>query len=275
MFKSLLAATLCVLVATAAQAVNLKALSFEGVISVGSDNTGNVFLNAPGSLVGQAVTGRFVYDLDKMPGSFAFSQHYADYQDPNFPTFAIYPGSATGPFMRAFITVNGYTHEIENAAQPSIPGQVLQRVMLDDVPSNPAGDSLNLTVASYRPSICACVTTEFMQLFVAAVPGGILSGEAFSQDFNVAVNLGNLHSYLNFQILSGFQYGSVYVPSTPAWGVESHHYAVGTVALSRLRLESVSAAPVPEPGSWALMLGGLVAVLSWQRRQLAVRAKRT
>ena len=36
-------------------AENLKALTFEGVITVGADNTGNMFLNAPGTLVGKTV----------------------------------------------------------------------------------------------------------------------------------------------------------------------------------------------------------------------------
>jgi hypothetical protein len=168
--------------------------------------------------------------------------------------------------MRAFITVNGYTHEIERAAQPSIPGPVFQRVMFDDAPGNPAGDSVNLTVSSYRPQICACNTTEFVDLLVAGVPGGILDGESFGQDFDVAVNPGNLNSYVQFQVLSGFQYGSIYVPSTPAWGVESQHYATGAVTLTRLRLESVSA--VPEVGTWTLMLGGTAALLAWRRRRV-------
>jgi hypothetical protein len=266
--QKLLSTTLLLLtMAPCAQAENLKSLTFEGVVSAGADNTGNVFLNAPGTLVGKAVSGRFVYDLDKMPGVFSFSQHYADYEDPAYPRGSAYPGSSTGPFMRAFITIDGRTHEIERAAQPSIPGPIFQRVMMDDAPGNPAADSLNATVASYRPQICACVTAEFMDMLVAAVPGGILSGENFGQDFNIAVNPGNLNSYVQFQILSGFQYGSIYVPSTPAWGVESYHYAVGTVALSSLRLESISA--VPAPGSWVLMFSGLLGLAAWQGRRQA------
>jgi MYXO-CTERM domain-containing protein len=267
-----LSAALLVVLAGSAQAENLKALSFEGVISVGSDITGNVFLNAPGTLVGKAVSGRYVFDLDKMPGGFSFNQHRADYEDPLYPLGSALPGSSTGPFMRAFVTIDGYTHEIERAAQPSIPAPVFQRVMMDDVPGNPGQDAINLVVSSFRPQICACVTKEFMDLLVAGVPGGFLTGEDFGQDFNVAVNPGNANSYAQFQILSGFQYGAIYVPSTPAWGVESYHYATGTVALSSLRLESVTA--VPEPGGWALMVAGLLGLVGWQRRKQGALAAR-
>jgi len=266
-----LSAPLAFILATAgfcAQAETLKALSFEGVVASGGDWSGNVFTTTPAYLNGMAVSGRFVYDLDKIVGNGVSSAggSYADYDDPLHPAGGAYVGSTTGPFLRGFITINGKSYEFENQAQPTLPGPIRQRVMLDDHPEYDPWDTLSASLTSYRPPVCfGCSISEFLTLSVAGVPGGFLSSENFGQNFDVAI-VNNIYSYAQFQVLSGYQVNAgTYIPSMPNFGVESYHYASGNITLTRLSLQDVAA--VPEPGSWALMLAGMVGLAAWQRRR--------
>ena len=118
-----------------AQAETLKALSFEGIVAAGTDWSGNVFAAIPTVLNGMQVSGRFVYDLDKIVGNgvSSFGASYADYDDPLHPAGGAYVGSTTGPFLRGFITINGRSYEFEDQAQPTLPGPIRQRVTLVQV----------------------------------------------------------------------------------------------------------------------------------------------
>lgn len=251
-----------------AQAATLKALSFEGTLVSGADWSGNVFFNAPTLLTGQSISGRFVFDLDKIVGGgvTAFAANHADYDDPLHPAGGGY-GGTTGPFMQAFVTINGREYEIENAAQPTLPGPIRHSLTFDDQ-ANPAQDSVGAGVTSFRPAVCfGCTISEYMQLSVIGAAGGLLSGENFGQNFDVAL-VNNIYSFVQFQILSGYQVNAgTYIPSTPNFGVESYHYASGAATLTRLSLQDVTA--VPEPSSWASMLAGCGALLIWRRRRAA------
>jgi len=249
------------------QAGVVKELTFEGVVSTGTDFTGNVFGTSPADLTDKAVTGRFLFDLDAMPGYSYYGANLARYDDPTYPSSGSTLG-ATGPFARAFITIDGYTHEIENMAQPTLPAAVNHSLQLTDSSYNP-WDALSAHVASYRPATCfGCTTAELMTLILTGLSDGFLSGQNFDQDFDVAVNPGNLNSYARFQILSGFQYGATYVPSTPGWGVESFHHATGYVTLSRVALHDLTAvSTVPEPETYGLLLTGLGLIAAIRRRR--------
>ena len=253
------------------QAETLQALSFEGVIASGADWSGHVFTAAPACLTGVQVSGRFVYDLDKIIGNgvSSFNASYADYDDPLHPSGGGYPGSTTGPFMRAFMTINGITYEFENKAQPTLPGPVRHSVVLDDHPEYAAWDSISATVNSFRPPVCfGCFISEYLTLTVTGVPQGLLSGENFGQNFDVAVN--NIYSYAEFRVLSGYQVNAgTYIPSLPNFGVESFHHASGTVTLTHLSLQDVSA--VPEPQSGVLLLAGAAGLAALQRRRAQTR----
>lgn len=260
------ALVLSLAVSAVVQAQTYKELTFEGVVSAGADWSGNVFGSAgPAWLTGKAVSGRFVFDLNAMPGANYFGANVARYDDPLFPTVGTI--GATGPFARAFITIDGYTHEIENKAQPSIPAPVRHTLSLTDSPAYAPWDVLNATVISFRPQTCACAVPEFLDLNLAGLSNGFLSGQSFSQDFDVLVNPGNLNSYAQFRILSGYQYGATYIPATPGWGNEDFHYANADITLTRVSLHDFPVTTVPEPESYALLLVGLGLIGAVTRRR--------
>ncbi len=262
---------LALAVSAVAHAQTYKELTFEGVVSSGGDWTGNVFgTGTPAYLTGKSVSGRFLFNLDAMPGGnyYGGSSNLARYDDPMYPTVGNY--GATGPFARAFITTDGYTHEIENKAQPSIPAPVRHTFSLIDSPGYAPWDALDASVISFRPQTCACAVPEFLDLRLTGLGNSFISGVSFAQDFDVLVNPGNLNSYAQFRILSGLQYGATYIPATPGWGNELYHYASADITLTRVSLHSVTA--VPEPETYALMLAGLGLVGAITRRRKAKKA---
>lgn len=250
------ALVLTLLLGANAQAATLKELTFEGVMTSGADWSGNVFGTTPAFLAGKSASGRFVFDLDAMPGGNYGGTNLARYDDPLYPTVGSF--GATGPFARAFITIDGHTHEIENKAQPSIPAPVRHTFQLTDSPAYAPWDALNATVISFRPLICSCATPEYLDFLLTALPGGFLSGQNFNQSFDVLVNPGNPNSYAQFRILSGYQVNATtYIPATPGWGNEDYHYADGAMTLTRVTLRDLAAAPVPELETYAMLLAGL------------------
>ena len=257
-------------VGATAQGATYKELTFEGVVSSGGDWTGNVFgTGTPAYLTGKAVSGRFVFNLDAMPGGnyYGGSSNVARYDDPVYPTVGAY--GATGPFARAFITIDGYTHEIENKAQPSIPAPVRHTLSLIDSPGYAPWDALDASVISFRPQTCACAVPEFLDLRLTGLGNSFISGVSFAQNFDVLVNPGNLNSYAQFRILSGYQYGATYIPATPGWGNENYHYANADITLTRVSLRDLAVTAVPEPETYAMLLAGLGVMGAVSRRRQA------
>ena len=265
MRRALALLSLATWLAAPAQAVHLKELVFTGTIASGVDSSGGVFGPVPSALNGLEATGRFVWDADLMPGASESGATHYSWTTPGWESRGGFWAGATGPFMSATITVNGITRNIRNEPVNPATGPASHVVVLNDRPDAPAQDSLNASVVTFACYTCSAVNDEYLQLFVAGMPGGFLPSEAAGQDFTVSVNAGNPNSYAIFRLNSGFSVGGITVPNDPDYGNNDRHYAEGSIALATLTLRDVPA--VPEPASWALLAGGLVALRLRQTRR--------
>jgi hypothetical protein len=168
--------------------------------------------------------------------------------------------AASGPAGAASFFLTAYRNDIElqravfgfNGGAQSNTGATDRQRVVWSVASFGTNESMTIT-----DSIAFAVPIIFGQSFTRGVYGSALAGMRASGSSQVisSSSVDFLHSAL--------------------WGGIGAVYGPGNIAVGAFTVASASgfdwtaAAPVPEPGAWGLMLGGLCVVVSITRRRRA------
>ena len=196
--------------------------------------------------------------------------------DPNVRLRSFVPGGFTGPFGQSFTAIDSTLNTIGfqfNALNPNLAGAAYTLTLLSG--ETLTGSSLVSRTFTLPASINSN-TPVWYDIDIGAI--GAVIGQRYtavlsSSDFRNGIVLGPIYSYTTGSQVSGDTYAGgrffsggnpVYsdCPNTPASPCDLNFRVTGTTAI----------AAVPEPASWATMLGGFFAaggVLRRRSRQTA------
>ena len=241
------AAALATLLLASTASATIMSITYKGMVYAGQDDTGEYGL-AGQSLIGQAFTSTFLVDLDA-PGALHDADVWYDF----------FHGDGAASPVKGTITINGVTQAFgESSGYDNRADHSLQPGCLSD-----------------------CTDANFVQGAITEgtkFEGGIyysnhhfLSGGGFASDGSVS---GIAHGPVNYTNPPTYLGGFMEIDDTATDYGNNNAKTTLHHAIAYLSVESVTTGAVPEPTSWALMIGGfgMAGAALRRRRMLAGNA---
>jgi len=262
-------ATLAALgLAPAASHAQRMQATLTGTVSAGGDayrNTVYFGPNGGGNLVGQVATVRIVYDAAAFGANQYGGNYYSVTHQPNYPAFLGTAGQS--PVKSADFTVNGFTFAMDVAG-----AYETARLSVENPPdAGPYGqpDSWTLAAGDRRSTWCPndgqCAESLQLHASQTYASSDLFGGQrSFSPADAFTVTPAPYRSagaYVRLMQSNGACPAGVCPEAR--FADNATHWVEFYVDATRLSVAAV----VPEPGTWALMLGGLALAGGVARRR--------